>query len=333
MVVKQALLPSEIQRVTDFLAQNDLGFDARVTETLYIEIDDQIVGTVSRLDYLIECLAVDKHYRGENLAGLLVTEILASLRAHQLYHYLVYTKAIYIPVFEAMNFTLLASTGSVCILEAGLESILDEIAGLKRRIIGKAALDSDFGAIVVNCNPITLGHYGLIETAAKKHRHLLVFVVEEDLSMFSYKERFSLVWLALADLENVIVLPSTKYIVSQLTFPSYFLKTMDEREEEHAKLDALIFKNYFMKELHITKRYVGTEMDPFMVKYNAILKTTLGDQLDIIQRYQKDGVTISASIVRKLMLEGKIEEALGYVPQPTRPLLRELAKVKVRQHV
>jgi [citrate (pro-3S)-lyase] ligase len=333
MVVKQAFLTSEIQRVTAFLTANDLEFDVRSNQTLYVEEHDVIIGTISSLDYLIECLAIDKNYRGENLAGLLVSEMLSLLRQRKIYHYLVYTKSLYIPLFESMNFTLLANTSVVCILEGGSGSIQEEIAVLQRRIASRASLETDFGAIVVNCNPITLGHYGLIENAAKKHRHLLVFVVEEDLSVFSYKERFSLVWLALAELENVIVLPSTQYIVSRLTFPSYFLKSMDDREEEHARLDGLIFKNYFMKELHISKRYVGTETDPFMVKYNAILKTALGDQLEIIQRYQKNGVTISASIVRKLLMENKIEEALSYVPIPTRPLLREIAKTKVWPHV
>jgi [citrate (pro-3S)-lyase] ligase len=331
MVIKQALLDSEIELVKTFLARFDLGYDIRATETLYAEEDGKIVGTVSRTDHLIECLAVDQAFRGENLAGQLVGEILSSLRAQHVFHYLVFTKAIYAKVFESMNFRTLATTGTVAILEAGSGTIEAEIAILKKKIESRWPISwekEEFGAIVVNCNPMTEGHYRLIETAAQKHRRLIVFVVEEDRSMFSFQERFTLVFLALKPLENVIVVPSTPYIVSHLTFPSYFLKSMDEREEEHARLDALIFKNYFMKELHIAKRYVGTESDLFMIKYNAILKTALGNRLEIIPRFQKDGITISASIVRSLILQNRVDEALLFVPEATRSLLRAIAEEK-----
>jgi len=324
------LLRIEIDRVKTFLTSFDLGFDERATETLYVEEKGTMVGTVSRLDHLIECLAVDSRYQGENLSGLLVGTMLERMRGAGITHYLVFTKTLFAPVFESMNFHLLASTPAVCILEGGSESIVEEIAGLKQRIRLKwpGNESADTAAIVVNCNPITLGHYGLIETAASLHERLLVFVVEEDLSLFTYRERFSLVYLALAALDNVAVLPSTKYMVSRLTFPSYFLKTMDEREEEHARLDAILFQNYFMKELGIAKRYLGTESDPFMVKYNAILQSALGPRVEIIPRFQKDGVTISASIVRRLILEHRIDEALAYVPPATRSLLRKLAEEK-----
>ncbi|MDD3842416.1 MAG: hypothetical protein WC296_00305 [Candidatus Izemoplasmatales bacterium] len=334
MIIKQALLDGEIAKVKAFLLTNDLRFDERVTETLYIEVGNQIIGTVSRTDYLIECLAVDKLYRGENIAGLLTDAILSSMRKERIYHYFVYTKTEYIPIFQAMNFRLLAKTDNVCIFEGGSESIDSEIAELRHRIENKwsiSMLGNDFGAIVVNCNPITMGHYQLIEYAAKKHDHLIVLVVEEDFSMFTYRERFGLVWLALANLENVIVLPSTKYIVSNLTFPGYFLKSMDEREEEHAKLDAQIFKSFFLKGLCIAKRYVGTETDQFMIKYNNILKTTLDERLEIIPRFQVDGINISASVVRKLILENRIDDALRLVPRATWGMFRALAQEKYEQ--
>jgi len=327
--IKQALLDSEIARVKTFLALFDLEYDKRATETLYVEDENQIVGTVSRLDHLIECLAVDEHYRGENLAGLLISEMLVRFREAHIYHYMVYTKANYIHFFESMNFHCLAATDKVAILEGGIGSIQTEISAIKQKMQSKwgQPLESlDIASMVVNCNPITAGHLGLIQLVAEKHQKMVLFVVEEDRSMFSFKERISLVYLATQAFENVLVLPSTKYIVSSLTFPGYFLKSMDEKEEEHARLDAIIFKNYFMKELNLAKRYVGTERDPFMIKYNAILKAALGDQLEIISRFLKNGVPISASIVRELILNNRLEEALAYVPEATRSLLRAIVK-------
>ena len=41
------------------------------------------------------------------------------------------------------------------------------------------------GSIVMNCNPFTLGHQYLIETAIKSCDYLYIFVVEEDKSIFS----------------------------------------------------------------------------------------------------------------------------------------------------
>ena len=48
------------------------------------------------------------------------------------------------------------------------------------------------GAIVMNCNPFTLGHLYLIEYAAKEVDKLFIFVVEEDASFFSFDDRIIL---------------------------------------------------------------------------------------------------------------------------------------------
>lgn len=49
------------------------------------------------------------------------------------------------------------------------------------------------GAIVMNCNPFTLGHRYLVEYAAAQCDVLHLFVVEEDRSMFSSQVRLRLV--------------------------------------------------------------------------------------------------------------------------------------------
>lgn len=329
MNMKQALLDSELARVKTFLTLFELEYDPRITETIYLEEDGHIVGTVSRLDNLIECLAVDESYRGENLAGKLISEILNHFRDAKIHHYMVYTKTVYVDLFESMNFHCLAKSDKVAILEGGIGTIEDEIEKIRQKMESKwnePVGSLDIGAMVVNCNPITLGHLGLIEYAAERHQKLVVFVVEEDRSMFTFKERISLVYLATLALPNVIVVPSTKYMVSSLTFPGYFLKSMDEKEEQHARLDAILFKQYFMKQLNIKKRYVGTERDPFMIKYNGILKNALQDQLEIVPRIQMQGIIISASIVRDLILRNRLDEALLYVPEATRGLLRAIVK-------
>jgi len=331
MVVKKALLNFEKEKIRQFLFQNGLRMDTDLTETLYLEEEGKIIASISRNGYLIKDLAVDRDYRGENLGGLLVSEILNSLREENRFYYQVFTKTEYIPVFSSLGFNLIANTDKVAILESGTSDIIGEIGRMKAEINRHFRIDTDvadIGAIVVNCNPITKGHYQLIMKSARLHDYFLVLVVEEDQSVFTYAERWALVKKALEPYRNILVLPSTRYIVSSLTFPSYFLKSIDEAEAEHARLDAIIFRDYFVPLLHIVKRYVGGETEPVMVTYNQLLKEYLGDRLVLSDRFQMKGNVISASLVRKLMYEGRIEEALEYVPETTRDLFKEFAKQK-----
>ena len=129
-------------------------------------------------------------------------------------------------------------------------------------------------------------------------------------------------------LGNVCVVPSSKYIVSSSTFPSYFLKDENEVIEQYSKIDALIFKEYFIKNLYIKKRYVGTETVNKMVNYNNVLKETLKDKLVIINRLTENDEVISASKVRQLLKENKYDEALYYVPREIAFILRSVASSK-----
>ncbi|MFH0993603.1 MAG: hypothetical protein V1761_04560 [bacterium] len=330
-MIRQAFLSEEKVAIAAFLALSGLDQPHDPTETLYIEENGQVIATVSRTGELVSHLAVDMDHRGENLAEAITSELIARMNAEGLHRHLVYTKPEYAAIFIALHFQMVAAADKVAILESGYPLLTDELALIRaaiERTTGMPITETDLGAIVVNCNPMTLGHLRLIEYAASRHRHLLVFVLEEDRSVFSYQERAAMVWLGCRALGNVIVLPSTKYIVSDLTFPSYFLKTMDERDEAHARLDARIFRDRFMPSLHIAKRYIGTEFDPMMIRYNAILKETLKTGIEEIIRYEADGDPISASRVRKLLATGDTEAALALVPPANRSMLAAIAKSK-----
>ena len=187
--------------------------------------------------------------------------------------------------------------------------------------------NSDLAAIVINGNPITNGHMYLIEEASKLHKIVVLFVVEEDKSEFTFQERFSMAYLSTIRLGNVCVIPSSKYIVSSLTFPSYFLDE-NEVQEQYSKVDALIFKNYFMKQLFIKKRYVGSESKSKMITYNQTLSEILAEQLVIVNRLSEDGEVISASKVRYLLKNNFIDEALKYVPKEVTLILRSIVYSK-----
>lgn len=321
----------ELEKIRSFLLENGLKFDANITETFFIDEADKIIASISRSGYLIKDLAVDRLYRGENLGGMLVSEILNSMRQERIFYYQVFTKTEYVPVFSSLGFKLIEKTDKVAILEAGESEIESEIIKMRTKIEAHFQISlehADIGAIVVNCNPMTKGHFQLILESAKKHAYFLVLVVEEDQSAFSYEERLLLVKTALEPYHNIFVLPSTKYIVSALTFPSYFLKSIDEAEREHAKLDAMIFVDYFMKNLNISKRYIGSETEPVMVTYNQLLQDYLKDSLVLTKRFEHKENIISASLVRKLIFDNKIEAASEYVPDNIKTLFIKITKEK-----
>lgn len=184
------------------------------------------------------------------------------------------------------------------------------------------------GAIVMNCNPFTNGHKYLISEAAKQVDTLFVFVVEEDKSFFPFKDRFKLVKDNCANFENVIVLPSGKFIISALTMPGYFEKDKLQDEILDASEDLDIFAGKIAPILNIKVRYVGTEpIDKFTAQYNREMKKRLpqwGIQVVEIDRLMLDGKVVSASMIRNCIKEGDYSAIQQWVPQITLDYLMKM---------
>lgn len=213
--------------------------------------------------------------------------------------------------FLALNFKLIHSNADVALLENGIYDIYKALEQMKEKYnIG----DEEKAALVMNCNPFTLGHAYLIEEASKNNKEVLVFIVEENQSLFPFKTRYELVGKGVSHLKNVKVLPSGEYIISSATFPSYFLKEEGERLRAYVELDASIFGKYFCKFFNITKRYVGEEPFCMVTKaYNEALKNVLpsyGVELHEVMRKSFGNVAISASRVRELLKEGDVQSQL-----------------------
>lgn len=202
------------------------------------------------------------------------------------------------------------------------EKIKQYISGIRRvKAIGK-----NNGAIVMNCNPFTLGHRYLIEYASKKVDYLYIFIVEENKSLFDYKDRYEMVIEGVKDIKNVIVVPSGKFIISSYTFPEYFIKDFVKEKNVDVSKDLDIFCKYIAPGLSIKKRFVGQEPIDYVTKqYNDEMKITLPKysiQIEEIERKRTaDLELISASKVRKLMLEGDFNSIKEYVPETTYRIL------------
>lgn len=186
--------------------------------------------------------------------------------------------------------------------------------------------DAVCGSIVMNCNPFTKGHRYLIEHAASQVNRLYVFVVEEDKSFFKFSDRLEMVKQGTADLENVVVVPSGKFMISALTFPEYFMKDYVKEKNFDVTMDLEIFCKYIAAPLNIKKRFAGEEpFDPVTSNYNENMHKILpqyGMEFCEIPRLTIDEERIiNATEVRRLLIEGDLNAIKDYVPKSTLEIL------------
>ena len=182
------------------------------------------------------------------------------------------------------------------------------------------------GAIVMNCNPFTLGHQYLVEYAAAKVARLYIFVVEEDKSEFPFADRIELVRQGVKNFSNVEVLPSGKFIISQQTFSGYFNKAELQDVQVDSSEDVEIFAKEIAPTLGITIRFAGEEpKDNVTRQYNETMKKILpryGVEFCEIPRREISDEPISASSVRAALKVGDFDKIKNLVPVTTFLYLR-----------
>ncbi|MBN1331022.1 MAG: [citrate (pro-3S)-lyase] ligase [Candidatus Heimdallarchaeota archaeon] len=341
--------PKQRKIFADFLKKQGLEYEDSVEMSLKVtdESTHTLVGTGSIEGKVIKCVSVDPKRRGEGLSAHILSLLVKEQFNRGRTHIFVFTNPKNIEetagnVFA--GFRVVAKTNEVVLLEMGFKSVNDYLNELKFKTRGiKENGTGPIGAIVVNCNPFTLGHKYLIETAAKECHILLVFVVMEDKSAFPTNVRFKLVKEGTKHIENVIVLEGGEYIISPATFPRYFMKEYDNIALSQARLDVTIFGELIAPALGITRRYVGEEpFDLVTNSYNQAMKEILipkGIELKILPRKEINGEAISASKVRRLLKEDKIEETISLVPPTTynffftneaKPIINKIKKTNSR---
>lgn len=177
------------------------------------------------------------------------------------------------------------------------------------------------GAIVMNGNPFSKGHRYLVEHAMQYVEFLILFVVEEDVSLFPFEERFHMVKEGVKDLDNVMVVPSGEFILSRNTYTEYFTKQEDELVVSNAEYDLNIFADYIAKPLRITYRFAGEEpVDRITDIYNKTMKRILpqkGITFVEIPRIMTEEEIVSASRVRKYLEIEDYEKAFSLLPETT----------------
>ncbi len=314
----------EVNEVKTFLSSFQLDYENDIDYTVVIRQANKIVATCSKTKDILKAFAVDDSIQGEGITNLLIKSIQDRLFDEGIFHSFIFTKPIYETTFKSFGYKVVAKVDQVILLEYGFNGIDKTLTNLKK--LYNIYTTTPNSALVMNCNPFTLGHRYLIETASKSSKEVLVFIVEEDKSLFPFKTRYELVKKGVEDLKNVTVIPGGKYIISSATFPAYFLREESEFLSAYTKLDATIFAKYFCKEFNITKRMLGEEpYCPVTKKYNDTLEEILNQydvQVEIIQRkyISTPDDYISASKVRKLIkLEGRsaLNHLSNLIPEVT----------------
>lgn len=316
------------QKINDFLQSVDLEMSDDVEIFVIAKDDDRIVACGGLSGRVLKNIALDEHMRGEGLALSLMSELLKVAFREGRHDLFLFTKPDYQEVFESCGFKYIEEANHHVIL---MENSYN-IDLYKKRLRKYKHSGGVVGSIVMNANPFTLGHRYLVEQACENSDWVHLFVVKEDASFFTFKDRYRLIRDGLEDLENLTIHEGSDYIISKATFPTYFIKDKRQIDSLYTELDLNIFRNHLAPQLGITHRYVGVEpLCDVTNEYNQQMKKLLVrpsefPPIEVVElgRIEYGGEPISASRVRKLMHENRLEEIFPLVPPTTYALIAKM---------
>ena len=331
-------IPRQRRQIEMFLQTNGLRYDdVDYYAAIVDESSDEMIAGGGLKGSVIKCVAVADGHKGEAVANVIVSHLIAKANAEGCQCVKLYTKPDNRQLFESLSFRLIAESPNAILMETGVGGIekYSEELRVKSEELGVKSeeLKNDesvvsnarkpIGVIVMNANPFTLGHRFLVEQSSELVERLYVVVVREDCSMFSYNERKAMVSQGVRDIGNVVVVDGSDYAVSAATFPTYFLKQLSDATDTQIILDLDLYRRRIAPALGATIRFFGSEpTDPLTRRYNELMHQQLGEEhVHEIQRKQQEGSAISASRVRKAMMECSLWDAIHLVPPTTIPYI------------
>ena len=322
--------PRELRQMEALLEKEGIRRDQNLDYSAGLFDDDyELAATGSCFKNTLRCMAVDSAHQGEGLMNIIVSHLVDYEYQRGIMELFLYTKCSTARFFSDLGFYEIARVDDTLVfMENRKTGFSDYLKHLKAETEAAPAFQAASfrdrplvsGAIVMNANPFTLGHQYLVETAASQCDLLHVFVVSEDVSLVPFSLRRELVLAGCAHLDNVICHDTGSYMISNATFPSYFLKDEETVIRSHARLDIQIFTK-IASALHISMRFAGEE--PFSQVtgiYNQLMKEHLeyeGIRCHIIPRKANKQGIISASLVRRMIQEGDMESLKKAVPEST----------------
>ncbi len=276
---------------------------------------DELVATGALVGDMLQMIAVDPAYQGENLAAKVITALIRETSGRGIDCVYMIAKRQSAAQFEALGFKAVAATAAAVLLEwgsGGIRAFCKTLEGYRK--------PQRTGCIVMNANPFTKGHRYLVEQACEVCERVIVLAVEEDRSEFPFEVRLALIREGVSDLPQVTVLPGSRYVISSMTFPAYFVRDAAKSLAE-SEMDAVLFGQYIAPALGVTDRFVGAEpLSASTAVYNETLQRLLpqyGIALHILERKEQEDNPISASAVRKHIAENDRAAAASLVPETT----------------
>lgn len=327
--------PSEKAKVVEFLKGFELTFTGNIDYTMGLYDDGQLIGTGSLGGRVMRDIAISEKYQKKGLTRRIIRNLQGESYRRGVTGNQIFTKPKNVPVFEHMGFKCVAvAEPYAALLEKGTDT-LEDYLGRVRSILGTGE-GKNRGAIVMNCNPFTLGHRSLVEYAHNNCDEVIIFAVQEDRSIFPFSDRFSLIKQGVRDMKGVEVISGGDFIISNATFPTYFIKGTDELAAQ-TKLDATIFATRIAPALNITVRFVGEEpTDKTTLAYNNAMREVFaqnGIELKEIPREQKGNQIVSASSVRRALADDDWETVYRMVPKTTLIYLKSPAGQEVIRRI
>lgn len=312
-------IPCVANRIKTFLNKAGLRLDKDVHYFAGLfDANDNLAGCGGVDGNIIKCLAIQSEARGTGAAATLISHLVNEIFNAGHTNVRVFTKPECGDLFRSLGFTVCGEGSTMVLLES-------DSMPLKKYCQYLAKHQAD-GVIVANADPLTLGHLHLITLSAQQCHKLVVIAVGSNAkNTFDYPSRTAMLRKATAHLSNVEVIEGSEYVVSQLSFPSYFLKKVDEVSRSQAEVDLDIFCRHIVPALGCAKRFVGTEpTDMLTAQYNTLMKERLpanGVEVVEIERLTDGILPISASRVRRALHDGRLQEALLLVPPSDTPYL------------
>ena len=325
-------LKSNRTRVERFLADNGLRLEDVDYYAVATDDNGNIVVGGGLQDNVIKCIAVSEAARETGLSNKLISRLIGMATQQGAETVKVYTKPENSAIFQSMGFTIIAQAPKAILMENGVKGI-NRYTDYLRSV--RADRPDGAAAIVMNANPFTLGHRYLVEQASMAATTLYVIAVKEDRSLFSYNERLAMIQAGCKGLDNVVVVEGSDYAISELTFPTYFLKQVTDATDTHITLDLDLFARHIAPALGVTTRFVGNEpIDALTARYNELMQEQLparGITVKTVERLTKDGQVVSATRLRQALAESSLSRASELVPPTTVPhLIAHLATDALR---